>query len=176
MTQAQFSVVLDEAARAKAGYALPGVAGPITASVKTQLPLSETDTPIELDLTRASLDNVAPGVAKPSGKAAKVQFILIKRADGMTLDHFALDAGAMQLSGVVELARDGAFRSAKFSQFRLSPGDDARFEAQRERRCSKAHGAREQYRRPAVPSQPRGEQWRTTGAGRGQGRGVLRRH
>jgi len=49
----------------------------------------------------------------------------------MTLDHFALDAGAMQLSGVVELARDGAFRSAKFSQFRLSPGDDARFEAQR---------------------------------------------
>ncbi len=131
VTQAQFSVVLDEAARAKAGYALPGVAGPITASVKTQLPLSETDTPIELDLTRASLDNLAPGVAKPSGKAAKAQFTLIKRADGMTLDHFALDAGAMQLSGVVELARDGAFRSAKFSQFRLSPGDDARFEAQR---------------------------------------------
>jgi len=37
VTQAQFSVVLDEAARAKAGYALPGVVGPITASVKTQL-------------------------------------------------------------------------------------------------------------------------------------------
>jgi hypothetical protein len=131
VTQAQFSVVLDEAARAKAGYALPGVVGPITASVKTQLPLSETDTPVELDLTRASLDNLAPGVTKPSGKAAKAQFTLVKRADGMTLDHFALDAGAMQLSGVVELARDGAFRSAKFSQFRLSPGDDAKFEAQR---------------------------------------------
>ncbi len=131
VTQAQFSVVLDEAARAKAGYALPGVVGPITASVKTQLPLSETETPVELDLTRASLDNVAPGVAKPSGKTAKAQFTLVKRADGMTLDHFALDGGAMQLSGVVELARDGAFRSAKFSQFRLSPGDDARFEAQR---------------------------------------------
>ena len=131
VTQAQFSVVLDEAARAKAGYALPGVVGPITASVKTQLPLSETETPVELDLTRASLDNLAPGVAKPSGKAAKAQFTLVKRADGMTLDHFALDAGAMQLSGVVELARDGAFRSAKFSQFRLSPGDDAKFEAQR---------------------------------------------
>ena len=131
VTQAQFSVVLDEAARAKAGYALPGVVGPITASVKTQLPLSETETPVELDLTRASLDNLAPGVAKPSGKAAKAQFTLVKRADGMTLDHFTLDAGAMQLSGVVELARDGAFRSAKFSQFRLSPGDDAKFEAQR---------------------------------------------
>jgi len=131
VTQAQFSVVLDEAARAKAGYALPGVVGPITASVKTQLPLSETDTPVELDLTRASLDNLAPGVAKPSGKAAKAQFTLVKRADGLTLDHFALDAGVTQLSGVVELARDGAFRSAKFSQFRLSPGDDARLEAQR---------------------------------------------
>ncbi|MGA9824682.1 MAG: AsmA-like C-terminal region-containing protein [Methylocystis sp.] len=131
VTQAQFSVVLDEAARAKAGYSLPGVVGPITASVKTQLPLSETETPVELDLTRASLDNLAPGVAKPAGKAAKAQFTLVKRADGMTLDHFTLDAGAMQLLGVVELARDGAFRSAKFSQFRLSPGDDAKFEAQR---------------------------------------------
>ena len=111
MTQAQFSVVLDEAARAKAGYSLPGVVGPITASVKTQLPLSETETPVELDLTRASLDNLATGVAKPAGKAAKAQFTLVKRADGMTLDHFALDAGATQLLGVVELARDGAFRS-----------------------------------------------------------------
>jgi hypothetical protein len=131
VTQAQFSVVLDEAARAKAGYSLPGVVGPITASVKTQLPLSENETPVELDLTRASLDNLAPGVAKPAGKAAKAQFTLVKRADGMTLDHFALDAGATQLLGVVELARDGAFRSAKFSQFRLSPGDDAKFEALR---------------------------------------------
>ncbi len=131
VTQAQFSVVLDEAARAKAGYALPGVAGPIVAFVKTQLPASETDTPVELDLTRASFDNLAPGVAKPAGKTAKAQFTAAKRSDGMTLDHFALDAGALQLSGVVELARDGAFRSAKFSQFRLSPGDDARLEVQR---------------------------------------------
>ncbi len=131
VTQAQFSVVLDEAARAKAGYALPGVVGPITASVKTPLPISETDTPVELDLTRASLDNLAPGVAKPSGKAAKAQFTVVKRADGMTLDHFTLDAGSMQLAGVIELARDGGFHSAKFSQFRLSPGDEVRLEAQR---------------------------------------------
>jgi hypothetical protein len=131
VTQAQFSVVLDEAARAKAGYALPGVVGPITALVKTPLPISETDIPVELDLTRASLDNLAPGVSKPAGKAAKAQFTAVKRADGMTLDHFALDAGAIQLAGVVELARDGGFRSAKFAQFRLSPGDDARLEAQR---------------------------------------------
>ena len=130
-TKAQFSVVLDEAARARAGYALPGVVGPITALVKTTLPISETNTPIELDLTRASLDNLAPGVAKPAGKPAKAQFIAIKRAEGTTLDHFTLDAGATQLAGVVELARDGGFRSAKFSRFTLSPGDDARLEAQR---------------------------------------------
>jgi hypothetical protein len=131
VTQAQFSVVLDEAARAKAGYGLPGVVGPITASVKTSLPLSETSTPVELDLTRASLDNLAPGVAKPAGKPAKAQFTAVKRADGMTLDHFSLEAGAMQLSGAIELARDGGFRAAKFSQFRLSPGDDARLDASR---------------------------------------------
>ncbi len=131
LTQAQLSVVLDEAGRARGGFALPGVTGPVTALVKTPLPINEAETPVELDLTRASLDNILPGVVKPAGKAAKAQFTLVRRPDGITLERFGLEAGATQLSGVVELARDGAFRSAKFSQFRLSPGDDAKVEAQR---------------------------------------------
>jgi hypothetical protein len=129
--QAQLSVVLDEAARAKAGFALPGVVGPITAQVKTTLPLNEAETPVELDLTRASLDNILPGVVKPAGKAAKAQFTMLRRPEGITLERFSLDASPTQLAGSVELSKEGVFRSAKFSQFRLSPGDDARLEAQR---------------------------------------------
>ncbi len=131
-TQAQLQVTLDEAARAKAGFALPGVTGPVVAQMKSMLPLSNSSAQIELDLTRASLDNILPGVAKPAGKAAKATFNLVKHSDGaMTLEHFALDAGPTQLAGVVELARDGGFRAAKLSQFRISPGDDARLDAQR---------------------------------------------
>ena len=72
-----------------------------------------------------------PGLSKPAGKPAKASFTLIKHADGMTLDHFSLEAGATLMQGVVELARDGAFRSAKFSQFRVSAGDDVKLEASR---------------------------------------------
>ncbi len=129
--QAQLSMTLDDAARAKAGWGVPGVVGPIVAVVKTPLPLNDADMQVELDLSRASLDNAMPGMAKPVGKPAKATFTLARRSDAITLDHFALDAGATQLSGVVELARDGAFRSAKLSQFRLSAGDDVKLEAQR---------------------------------------------
>ncbi len=130
-TEAQLNVILDDAARSKAGFALPGVSGPVAAQVKTTLPFNDAETPVELDLSRASLENILPGVVKPPGKPAKAQFTLMKRPDGVTLEHFALDAGASQLAGVVELSKEGAFRSAKFSQFRLSPGDDARVEIQR---------------------------------------------
>jgi len=130
-SQAQISMTLDEAARAKMGYALPGVAGPVVATVKTPMPIGDTEAQFEIDLTKASLDNVLPGLSKPAGKPAKASFTLIKHGDGMTLDHFVLEAGATLMQGVVELARDGAFRSARFSQFRISAGDDVKLEATR---------------------------------------------
>ncbi|BDV39078.1 DUF3971 domain-containing protein [Methylocystis bryophila] len=130
-SQAQISMTLDEAARAKMGYGLPGVGGPVVATVKTPMPIGETEAQFEIDLTKASLDNALPGVSKPVGKPAKASFTLIKRPEGMTLDHFVLEAGATLMQGVVELARDGSFRSAKFSQFRISEGDDVKLEATR---------------------------------------------
>ncbi|MGA9600232.1 MAG: AsmA-like C-terminal region-containing protein [Methylocystis sp.] len=130
-SQAQISMTLDEAARAKMGYGLPGVAGPVVATVKAPMPIGDTEAQFEIDLTKASLDNTLPGLSKPAGKPAKASFTLIKRPDGMTLDHFVLEAGATLMQGVVELGRDGAFRSAKFSQFRISAGDDVKLEASR---------------------------------------------
>ncbi|MBI3274984.1 MAG: hypothetical protein HYZ60_03360, partial [Methylocystis sp.] len=129
--QAQVSLVFDEATRAKAGFGAPGVAGPINVAIKTPVPVEDTDAQIELDLTKAALNNPLPGLTKPAGTAGKATFRLVKRPEGLTLEQFTLDGSAAQASGVVELTRDGAFRSAKLSQMRLSPGDDARVEATR---------------------------------------------
>ncbi|ATQ66830.1 MULTISPECIES: YhdP family protein [Methylosinus] len=130
-TQAQMSLQLDDAARVKAGYAVPGVSGIIGAQVATRLPIEEAEAQVELDFLKATLDNPLPGVAKPAGKPGKASFTLVKRPEGSALEQLSAEAGGAQVSGVVELARDGAFRSARFGQVRLSPGDDMRLDAMR---------------------------------------------
>lgn len=129
--QAQLTLTFDDAARQRAGYVFPGVSGPVAASIKTPLPVEEVDTQIELDLTRTAFDNPLPGLVKPAGKPARASFTLARRGEIMALEQFVFDAGPMQAQGVVDLARDGAFRAAKFSQARLSPGDDMRVDVQR---------------------------------------------
>lgn len=127
--QAQMSLQLDDAARAKAGFAVTGVAGLVSAQVATKLPFEDADAQVELDLTKATLENPLPGVVKPAGKPGKASFNLVKRADGSALEQISAEAGGAQLAGVVDLSRDGAFRSARLTQVRLSPGDDMRIEA-----------------------------------------------
>lgn len=130
--QAQLLLQFDEAARQKAGYAIPGVSGQVAALVKTQLPIETTDMQVELDLTRTQLDNPLPGIVKPVGRSGKASFSLARRSDGATtLEQLVFDAGAAQAQGVVELGRDGGWKSAKLSQMRLSPGDEMRVEATR---------------------------------------------
>lgn len=129
--QAQLSLVFSDAARAKAGFGFPGVGGPVAAVFKTSLPVGETDMRIELDLSKATLDNPLPGLAKPAGKPGKAAFLLSRRPEGIILDQFSLEAGGAHVAGRVELTREGGFRSAKLSQLRLSPGDEARVDAHR---------------------------------------------
>ncbi|WP_332080356.1 AsmA-like C-terminal region-containing protein [Methylocystis borbori] len=129
--QAQLSLTFDEAARQRAGYVISGLNGPLTATVRTPLPIEEVNTQIELDLTRTGFDNPLPGLTKPAGKPAKASFVLTRRGEGMALEQINFDAGSAQAQGMVEFSRDGAFRVARFSQVRLSPGDDMRVEVQR---------------------------------------------
>jgi hypothetical protein len=129
--QGQMTLTFDDAARAKAGFALPGVSGVVSATLKTSVPITDADTQAELDLAKAALDNPMPGLVKAAGKPGKASFVIARRADGIALDQFAFDAGGAQIAGVIELAKDGGFRSAKLSQVKLSPGDDLRVEAQR---------------------------------------------
>ena len=130
--QAQVTFAFDEAARQRAGYVLAGVSGPVNAIVRTPLPVEEVNsTQIELDLTRTTFDNPVPGLTKPAGRAAKATFIFSRRPESITLDQFHLDASPAQAQGVIELSREGAFRGAKMTQLRLSPGDDMRVDVQR---------------------------------------------
>jgi hypothetical protein len=129
--QALMSLQLDDAARAKAGFAVAGVSGIVGAQVATRLPLEESDAQIELDFFKAELDNPLPGVVKAAGKPGKASFNLVKRPEGSVLEQLSAEAGGAQIAGVVEVARDGAFRSARLTQVRLSPGDDMRVDVTR---------------------------------------------
>jgi hypothetical protein len=129
--QGRLNFVFDDAARAKAGFAFAGLTGPVNISIKTSLPMDDADAQIELDLSKANVDNLLPGLVKPAGRPGKASMVLAKRAEGFLLDKFLFDAGGAQLAGVIELGREGVFRAAKMSQVRLSPGDEARLEATR---------------------------------------------
>jgi hypothetical protein len=129
--QANVAFTFDDAARQRAGYAIAGVSGPILATIRTPIPVENVDMQFELDLSRTSFDNPLPGLAKPAGKPARAAFNLTRRGEAMALEQFVFDAGPTQAQGVIEFGRDGAFRAARFTQARLSPGDDMRVDVQR---------------------------------------------
>ncbi len=129
--QAHVAFTFDDSARQRAGYAIAGVSGPILATIRTPIPVENVDTQIELDLSRTNFDNPLPGLVKPAGKPAKASFNLTRRGEAMALEQFVFDAGPTQAQGVIEFARDGAFRAVRLTQARLSPGDDMRIEVQR---------------------------------------------
>ncbi len=128
---AQVALTFDDGARQRAGFVVAGIGGPVSAIVRTPLPVEDINTQIELDFTRTVFDNPVPGFSKPSGKPAKASFVLTKRGDGIALDQLNVDAGAAQAQGVVELSKDGAFRAAHLAPARLSAGDDMKVDIQK---------------------------------------------
>lgn len=125
------NLVFDDAARTRVGFPLPGVTGPIGARVNATLGSDATKAQVELDLTRTGIENGIPGLAKPAGKPAKLNFMLDQRGSSVLLDQLVFEGGGALAKGVVELASDGGFQSARFSQMRLSPGDDFRADIQK---------------------------------------------
>jgi hypothetical protein len=120
---AQLSFTLDDAARARSGFNLgAALTGPMT--VRAKAPLSQKGAEIEIDLTRAAIDNLAPGLVKPAGKPAKATFTARSNAEGTALSDIAIEAGGMSIRGAAQLASDGSFVSARLSQLKLSPNDD----------------------------------------------------
>lgn len=129
--QANLTLVFDDAARAKAGFVLPGVSGPMSVLFKTQGELSDNGAQVEVDLLKTSIDSPLPSLSKPAGKAGRASFTIARRSEGVTLEQLQFETGTAKIAGVVDLAKDGAFRAARLSQMRLSPGDDARVDLSR---------------------------------------------
>ena len=118
---------LDEALLVRRGIDLrPAVTGPINAMITLPFGKPGAATDIELDLARTKIESGVPGIAKRSGQPGRAKFALTTRNEASVLEGFELDLGAAQMRGRIELARDGQFSKAEFSQFKVSAGDNAK--------------------------------------------------
>ncbi len=122
-------LVMDDAARAKQGLGgVPGISGPIAAVVSAPLGAGPNiKAEVELDLLHTGID--WPGASKPPGRPGKAKFTVVANDGATQLDQIVLDAGPIQARGEIALAPDQSLQSAKFSQVRFSPGDDAKIDA-----------------------------------------------
>ncbi len=129
--EAAIGFQLDDAGRNRLGMTLgSGVTGPIGVRVTSAFGVKELPpAQVELDLQRTAIDGVLPGLVKPAGRPAKASFLLDNTARGSTIDQLLFETAAGALArGSLELDANGAFRSARLSQFRLSPGDDMKID------------------------------------------------
>ena len=129
--EAAVAFQLDDAGRNRLGMALgSGVAGPIGVRVTSAFGVKEPPpAQVELDLQRTAIDGVLPGLVKPAGRPAKASFLLDSTARGSTIDQLFFETASGALArGSLELDANGAFRSARLSQFRVSPGDDMKID------------------------------------------------
>ena len=138
------SLSFDNAARARLGFPaaalLNGAMG-----VRVKAPLSKSSAEIEVDLTRVAIESPQTGALKAAGRPGKATFILKPDADaeGVAVNAIAVDAGSLAIRGAAQLAADGAFKSARLTQLRLSTADDLKAEIQNGDSAIKAtvHGA-----------------------------------
>ncbi len=166
-TEATLSLTLDESARARLGWGVPGFTGPVGARIVTLIGAGEKARPaVELDLTRAAIGNVAPGVSKPSGRPGKASFTIVSENGHASLQSFVLDAGTLYALGSVDLDPAGGFASASFQQVRLSSGDDMKVEA-----ASGRDGLRVSVRATTLDARPFTQELLGGGSGGGGGPG-----
>ena len=124
------SLTLDDAARAKLGLnAIPGFTGPITAHVNTTLgDPQKMKAQVELDLAKTGVAAAFLGLSKPAGRPARVAFTLASGNNKMSIDALTVDVGSLQAKGAIDLGADNSFQAARFSSFKVSPGDDMKLD------------------------------------------------
>jgi hypothetical protein len=149
-TEASIAMQLDDAARARQGWQVAGVTGPVGVKVVTLLGVGEKAKPVvELDLTRTAIASIG-GFSKSAGRPGKATFALLQEAQQTTLQSFAFEAGAASAQGTIEIDSNGGFSSASFSQLKLSPGDDMKVEITQQRNG----GLRAQVRATSIDLRP----------------------
>ncbi|HEY1735246.1 MAG TPA: DUF3971 domain-containing protein [Methylovirgula sp.] len=123
---ASISLLLDDATRAKQGFgSFSNLKGPIIAKVTAPLGAPPpVKAEIELDLTHAAISGLP--ITKVAGRPGKISFSMMPGNDnGIVLDQVSIDAGPVQARGSVQLGADQSLLAARFTQLKLSQGDDS---------------------------------------------------
>ncbi len=130
-SEAVINIVLDEAARTRAGIAIGhGLSGPVGARIATSLtPGEKSKAAVELDFTKAAMEGLVPGFSKLAGRPARATLTVLQHDGGTSLDGIVFEGGGAQARGSAELDGGGGFLSAKLSQLKLSPGDELKLDA-----------------------------------------------
>ena len=152
--EAFVSFVLDDAARARKGISFgQQLTGPVP--VKVALPLgpnAKAGAKVEVDLTRAVIDNLVPGWVKPTGRPGKLSFLV---PEGSTeLREFVLDSGTVQMRGAVTLSARGAAREGRSQLVQAFPRRRHAGAARARRRSLQGRGARHRRGCAAFHPQP----------------------
>ncbi|MBV9516778.1 MAG: hypothetical protein JO068_01550 [Hyphomicrobiales bacterium] len=132
--QIKLALTLDDAARGKLGlHAAKTITGPMPIKIA---PASDAGTAaafdVEADLSRTSVDGFIPGWTKPAGRPGKLTFRVTPGDDQTRFSKINLAATPVSVSGELVTGKDGALLSAKFDNFKISPGDDLRVEVTRD--------------------------------------------
>jgi hypothetical protein len=117
------SLSLDDAARAKLNFPFADMlSGPM--GVRVKAPLSKSSAEVEADLARVAIASPQTGTLKAAGKPGKATFSFKGERGAVAVNSIVVDAGAVSIRGVAQMAPDGAVQSAKLTQLRLSAADE----------------------------------------------------
>ncbi|WP_428029675.1 AsmA-like C-terminal region-containing protein [Ancylobacter sp.] len=116
---------LDDAARQKLGFELPGMSGTLGVKLNGVVGAKGKTADVELDLTGVKLADLVPGWTKPAGKPARMTAKAIMNASGTRLDDLVVTGQGVDIRGTVELDAKAALVSANLPTFQLSDGDKA---------------------------------------------------
>lgn len=127
---------LDSAAQARFGLDRSGgVTG--TIPLKANGVIGEGGRPtkiaVEADLTGVTIDNPAPGWAKPRGIPGKMTLNVASKPGSIRAEDIVIDGGGADIKGSAEFSGDGDFVSASFPAYHTSPGDKASLRVERQR-------------------------------------------
>ncbi len=129
------SLILDDAARLRRGIKLGGqLAGPVDVKVSIHDAFgSKPVTKVDVDLAKATINDLLPGWDKPAGKAGKASFRLEGDTDATGLEDLVLDAtGGVSARGSVRFSADGTLIAARFSSLKLGTGEDMKVDIDRQ--------------------------------------------
>ncbi len=126
------SLTLDDVARKSLGLPIgSALKGPVVVRVGIPMQKNKKGNRIEIDLTKATVDQLLPGWAKPSGKPGKITFDVLPNGGGTVLKDISIDSGSVQIRGTADFSGDGDLVKADFPTLKIAQGDDMRVQVER---------------------------------------------